>query len=51
MAERNITPARAYLLQKHEELLHRKMELQQSNKRLEAQRNELNNSGILLTIY
>lgn len=37
------TPARAFLLQRYEELLHKKMELNQSNKRLEAQRNELNN--------
>ena len=39
------TPARAFLLQRYEELLHKKMELTQSNKRLEAQRNELNSQG------
>jgi len=41
--ENQITPARAYLLQRYEERLHRKMELIQSTKRLEAKRNELNN--------
>ena len=45
MQTQEITPSRAYLLQKIQELEYKKVEKAQEYKRLEAQRNELNIQG------
>lgn len=45
MLAQDITPSRAYLLQKIQELEYKKVEKAQEYKRLEAQRNELNSQG------